>query len=70
MLDGRGTRFPARDAKLDPLVFQGFTVRWSPKSGPTAKLATNDGEDEQRGWQTEELQRRVQGEGGPRGHTG
>ena len=39
-------------------------MRWSPASGQFAKLAANEDEDEQRGWQTEELQRRVQGEGG------
>ncbi|WP_226562679.1 hypothetical protein, partial [Salipiger thiooxidans] len=39
-------------------------VRWSPKTGHPAKLAANDDEEEQRGWQTKELRRRVQGEGG------
>ena len=36
----------------------------SPASGQFAKLAANEDEDEQRGWQTEELQRGLQGEGG------
>jgi len=39
-------------------------LRWSPKTGHLAKLAANDDEEEQRGWQTKELRRRVQGEGG------
>ena len=39
-------------------------VRWSPEIGQFAKLAANEDEDEQRGWQTEELQRGLQGEGG------
>ena len=43
---------------------QAVGVRWSPASGQFAKPAANEDEDEQRGWQTEELQRRVQGEGG------
>ncbi|WP_220033838.1 hypothetical protein, partial [Rhodobacter viridis] len=32
-------------------------LRWSPASGQFAKLAAKEDEDEQRGWQTEELQR-------------
>ena len=39
-------------------------VRWSPETGQFAKLAAKEDEDEQRGWQTEELQRGLQGEGG------
>ena len=39
-------------------------VRWSLKIGHFAKLAANDDEEEQRGWQTKDLRRRVQGEGG------
>ncbi|MCO8146905.1 hypothetical protein NHN26_17045 [Rhodovulum tesquicola] len=43
---------------------EGLVVRWSPETGQFAKLAAEEDEDEQRGWQTEELQRGLQGEGG------
>ena len=43
---------------------------WSPRSGDGAKLAGNEDEDGERGWQTEEARRGVQSEGGPGSYTG
>lgn len=42
----------------------GWRLRSPPRIGHPAQHAAIDNEEDQRGWQTKELQRRVQGEGG------
>ncbi|WP_210240326.1 hypothetical protein [Amaricoccus solimangrovi] len=56
--------FERDDPVLVKLLEAKVGLTWSPKTGHFAKLAANDDEEEQRGWQTKELRRRVQGEGG------